>query len=90
VKETLVLRERFAVDDRTFTVLGEPWFDQGSGEWKGRFLFVPLDHSLPRPVVTPPLFSAHRRDELMAALGRASDRDLTRAVRAVTEARSNR
>jgi hypothetical protein len=83
VTDTLLLRERFALDDRTFTVLAEPWYDAASAEWKGRFLFVPLDRSLPRSITSGAIRRARRRDDLMRQLGEVSDRELARALRAL-------
>ncbi len=79
--ENLVLRERFGVGDRTFAVLGEPWFDPNDGEWKGRLLFLPLDRSVPRALSTGPLRRSRRRGDLLAALEAMRDRDLRRAFR---------
>jgi hypothetical protein len=84
VTDTFVVREQFALDDRTFTVLAEPWYDAASAEWKGRFLFVPLDRSLPRSVASGAARRARRRDDLVRELGRVSDRELARALRAIT------
>ena len=81
--DTLLLRERFALDDRTFTVLAEPWYDAESAEWKGRFLFVPLDRSLPRSVASGAIRRAKRRDDLVRELGAVSDKELARALRAI-------
>ena len=83
MSDTIVLRDNFALDDRTFTVLAEPWFDAATDEWKGRFLFVPLDRSLPRTVSTGPIRRTPSRDELVRWLRDVSDRDLARALRAV-------
>ena len=83
MSDTLLLRERFALDDRTFTVLAEPWYDAASAEWKGRFLFVPLDRSLPRSIASGATRRAKRRDDLVRQLGDISDRELARALRAI-------
>ena len=84
VSETLVVRTRFSIDDRTFTVLAEPWYDPSTQEWKGRLLFVPLDRSLPSSVSTGPLKRSRRRDDLFRWLGGIDDRELARAFRAIT------
>ena len=47
--DTLLVRGRLALDDRTFTVLAESWYDAHAAEWKGQFLFVTLDRWLPLP-----------------------------------------
>ena len=82
--DEVVLRRRFAIGDRTFAVLGEPWFDPTSSEWTGRLLFVPLDHSLPQSVATEPVVRADRRDELLRQLGAVTDRALIKAFHATT------
>lgn len=79
-----MLRPRFALDDRTFTVLAEPWYDGETGVWNGRLLFIPLDRSLPGSVSTGPLKRTTRRDALVRWFGEVTDRDLARAFRAVT------
>jgi hypothetical protein len=84
VADTLIIRERLALGDRTFTVLAEPWYDQAADEWRGRFLFVPLDRSLPRGVSSPPAKRARRRDDLVQQLGAVSDAELERAFRSIT------
>jgi hypothetical protein len=82
--DEVVLRRRFAIGDRTFAVLGEPWFDPTSSEWTGRLLFVPLDHSLPQSVATEPVVRADRRDELLRQLGEVTDRALLKAFHATS------
>jgi hypothetical protein len=81
--DSLVLRERLALGDRTFTVLAEPWFDAASDEWKGRYLYVPLDRSLAMPVASTAVKSARKRDDLVRQLGAASDRELTKAFNSI-------
>jgi hypothetical protein len=83
VSDGILIRRRFAIGDRAFTVLGEPWFDTAKGEWKGRFLFVPLDRSLPRGVASEAVVRAGRRDELVRQLGEVSDRELVKAFRGI-------
>ncbi|MGI8497693.1 MAG: hypothetical protein ACR2OG_08960 [Gemmatimonadaceae bacterium] len=83
MSETVVVRSRFSVDDRTFSVLAEPWFDADSGEWLGRYLYLPLDRSLPRIVSTGPVRRSKRRDEVLEQLRSVRDRDLERAFRTI-------
>ncbi|MDQ6886462.1 MAG: hypothetical protein M3068_04120 [Gemmatimonadota bacterium] len=83
MSETVIVRARFSVDDRTFSVLAEPWFDDATGEWFGRYLYLPLDRSLPRIVSTGPIRRSKRRDEVLEQLGTIGDRDLARAFRAI-------
>lgn len=90
MSDTLVVRERFSLDDRTFTVLAEPSYDAASGEWTGRFLYVPLDHSLPRIVATGPLKRAKQRDEVVRQLGAVVDRELVRAFSTIALPQTSR
>lgn len=84
MSDALVLRPRFALDDRTFTVLAEPWYDAEAEVWNGRLLFIPLDRSLPGSVSTGPLKRTPRRDVLVRWFGQVTDRDLARAFHAIT------
>jgi hypothetical protein len=79
----MLLRRRFAIGDRSFTVLGEPSFDDRSGDWSARLVFIPLDHSLPRSVVSVPLARARKRDEGVHALEGVSDRAIVGAFRSI-------
>lgn len=84
MSDTLVVRARFSIEDRTFTVLAEPAYDPTSGEWTGRFLYVPLDRSLPRIVASGPVKRAKQRDEVVRQLGAAVDRELVRAFQSIS------
>ena len=79
----LLLRPRFQLDDRTFTVLALPWYDAANDEWAPQLIFVPIDRSLPRSVSTLLPRRSHRRDEVLASLKRVSDRVIVRALRAL-------
>jgi hypothetical protein len=81
--DNVVLRERLAVGDRTFMVLAEPWYDTASDEWKGRYLYVPLDRSLAAPVASTAMRRARKRDDLVRQLTTASDRELTKAFKMI-------
>ena len=83
MREHVCLRRRFVAGDRTFTVMGESWFDAGSGEWRARVRFVPLDRSLPGAPASEALLRARRRDEVVRALGAVSDRALAKAYRSI-------
>lgn len=83
MKDTLLLRQTLAVDDRTFTVLAEPWYDAEAKEWRGRYLYLALDNSLDSIVSSAPVKRARRRDDLVVLLEKSSDRELVRALRAV-------
>ena len=78
-----MLRDRLALGDRTFTVLAEPWYDAASDEWKGRYLYVPLDRSLATPLASAAVKHARKRDDLVRQLGSASDRELARAFKSI-------
>lgn len=82
----IIVRFRYALDDRTFMVLAEPWYDAIAREWKGRLLFVPLDRSERATLSTGALRMAVSRDAILAWLRKVSDRRLARALRAVTAA----
>jgi hypothetical protein len=90
MSDSVVLRERLALGDRTFTVLAEPWYDAESDEWKGRFLYVPLDRSLETPVASSAVKRARKRDDLVRQLGAATDRELTKAFNAIKVAGARR
>jgi hypothetical protein len=79
----MLLRRRFTIGDRAFTVLGDSSFDDRSGEWSARLLFVPLDHSLPRSVVSEPLVRARRRDDVRRELESVTDRAIAGAFRSI-------
>jgi hypothetical protein len=79
----MLLRRRFPIGDRVFTVLGDPWFDATSGEWIARLLFVPLDHSLARNVVSEPLARARKRDDIERQLVAMGDRAIVSAFRSI-------
>jgi hypothetical protein len=90
MSDNVVLRERLVVGDRTFTVLAEPWYDAASDEWKGRYLYVPLDRSLATPVASTAVRRARKRDELVRQLSAASDRELAKAFRMIPIAGARR
>jgi hypothetical protein len=83
MSDSVVLRERLALGDRTFTVLAASWYDAASDEWKGRYLYVPLDRSLATPVASTAVKRARKRDDLVRQLGAATDRELEKAFKAI-------
>jgi hypothetical protein len=83
MSDSVVLRERLALGDRTVTVLAEPWYDAASDEWKGRYLYVPLDRALPTAVASTAVKRARKRDDLVRQLGAVSDRELTKAFNSI-------
>lgn len=78
-----IVRKRMVLAQRTFTVLGDAWFDRAVVEWRARVVFVPLDRSLPRPVASAPLRRGRRRDDVVRQLDALSDADLAKAFRTV-------
>lgn len=84
VSAPLLLRECFALDDRTYAVLGEPWYDRDERMWRARLIYLPIDRSLPCSVEAVPLLHAERRDALARELRRITDDELSRTLRAVT------
>ena len=90
MSRTLVVRPRFSVDDRSFTVLGESAYDRTREEWRGSLVFIPLDRSLPRPAATGPVRRARRRDVLGQMMRGLRDRDLVRALRTLVPPQARR
>ena len=83
MSDAIVLRRRFGVGERAFTVLGDARFDPARAEWHARLLFVPLDRALPRTVVSGAIKRARRRDDVVRHLGGVSDADLLKAFRGI-------
>ncbi len=79
----MLVRERFDLDDRAYTVMAEAAFDAAAGAWRARLVFLSLDRSFTAPLYSPPVKSAVRRDDLLAAIKRLEDRDITAALRAI-------
>lgn len=85
MSRVLLLRRRFSIADRVFTVLGEPCFDRAAGEWSALLIFVPLDRSLARSVAWegPLRGRGGGRDEVVRKLSAVSDRALVRVFRSI-------
>ena len=79
----MLVRERFDLDDRAYTVMAEPAFDAASGAWRAALVFLSLDRSFTSPLISAPVKSAVRRDDLLAAIKRLEDRDIATALRAI-------
>ena len=79
----MLVRERFDLDDRAYTVMAEPAFDAGGGAWRATLVFLSLDRSFTTPLISQPVKSAVRRDDLLAAIKRLEDRDIATALRAI-------
>lgn len=79
----MLVRERFDLDDRAYTVMAEPAFDAAAGAWRATLLFLSLDRSFTAPLYSAPVKSAVRRDDLLASIKRLEDRDIADALRAI-------
>lgn len=79
----MLVRERFDLDDRSYTVMAEPSFDAASGAWRATLLFLSLDRSFSAPLYSAPVKTAVRRDDLLAAMAKLEDRDIAAALRAI-------
>ncbi|MGQ0714610.1 MAG: hypothetical protein ACT4PJ_12885 [Gemmatimonadaceae bacterium] len=81
--ELMLVRARFDLDDRSYTVMAEPSFDAAKGAWQVTLVFLSLDRSFSAPLHSAPIETAVRRDDLLAALGRVEDRRIAVALRAI-------
>jgi hypothetical protein len=81
--ELLLVRERFDLDDRAYTVMADPAFDAAKGQWQATLVFLSLDRSFSTPVVSAPVSSAVRRDDLLEAIRGLQDAAIAAALRAI-------
>jgi hypothetical protein len=81
--ELLLVRERFDLDDRAYTVMADPAFDVAKGQWQATLVFLSLDRSFSTPVVSAPVSSAVRRDDLLEAIRGLQDAAIAAALRAI-------
>jgi hypothetical protein len=81
--ELLLVRERFDLDDRAYTVMADPAFDAGKGAWQATLVFLSLDRSFSTPLSSTPVTSAVRRDDLLEAIRELEDKDIAAALRAI-------
>ena len=81
--ELLLVRERFDLDDRAYTVMADPAFDAGKGVWRATLVFLSLDRSFSRPLSSAAVSSAVRRDDLLAAIRGLEDREIAAALRGI-------
>jgi hypothetical protein len=79
----MLVRERFDLDDRAYTVMAEPAFDAAGAAWRVTLVFLSLDRSFTTPLYSAPVMSAVRRDDLLAGIKRLDDRDIASALRAI-------
>ena len=81
--ELLLVRDRFDLDDRAYTVMADPAFDAGKGVWRATLVFLSLDRSFSTPLSSAPVRSAVRRDDLLEAIHELGDTDIAAALRAI-------
>jgi hypothetical protein len=81
--ELLLLRDRFDLDDRAYTVMADPAFDAGMGVWRATLVFLSLDRSFSDPLRSAPIRSEIRRDNLLDAIGDLDDTDIAAALRGI-------
>ena len=81
--ELLLVRERFDLDDRAYTVMADPAFDAGKGVWRAALVFLSLDRSFAAPLGSAPVSSAVRRDDLLEAIRRLTDAEIAAALRGI-------
>ena len=81
--ELLLVRERFDLDDRAYTVMADPAFDARKGVWRATLVFLSLDRSFSTPLRSGPVSSAVRRDDLLEAVRAIEDKEIATALRAI-------
>ena len=81
--ELMLVRERFDLDDRAYTVMADPGFDAAKGMWQAPLVFLSLDRSFSAPLISAPVSSAVRRDDLLAAVRSLEDGAIAAALRAI-------
>jgi len=79
----MLVRERFDLDDRAYTVMADPAFDAPKGVWQATLVFLSLDRSFSAPLSSAPVSSAVRRDDLLAAIRKLDDKEIAAALRAI-------
>ena len=81
--ELLLVRDRFDLDDRAYTVMADPGFDASKGVWQATLVFLSLDRSFSTPLSSAPVSSAVRRDDLLVAIRELEDEKIAAALRAI-------
>ena len=79
----MLLRDRFDLDDRAYTVMADPAFNAARGMWQATLVFLSLDRSFSTPLSSAPVSSAVRRDDLLAAIRQIDDEEIAAALRAI-------
>jgi hypothetical protein len=81
--ELLLVRDRFDLDDRAYTVMADPAFDPAKGVWRATLVFLSLDRSFSAPLRSAPIKSDIRRNNLLEAIEDLEDTDIAAALRAI-------
>ena len=81
--ELLLVRDRFDLDDRAYTVMADPAFDASAGLWQATLVFLSLDRSFSTPLSSAPVSRAVRRDDLLVAIRELKDDAIAAALRAI-------
>ena len=81
--ELLLVRGRFDLDDRAYTVMADPAFDAAKGVWRATLVFLSLDRSFSTPLSSAPVTSSVRRDDLLEAIRTLEDSEIAAALRAI-------
>lgn len=81
--ELLLVRDRFDLDDRAYTVMADPAFDAAKGMWGATLVFLSLDRAFSTPLRSAAVSSALRRDDLLEAIRKLDDSDIAAALRAI-------
>jgi hypothetical protein len=81
--ELLLVRGRFDLDDRSYTVMADPAFDAAKGLWRATLVLLSLDRSFSVPLRSAPVSSTVRRDDLLEAIREIEDKEIASALRAI-------
>ncbi len=81
--ELLLVRDRFDLDDRAYTVMANLAFDPRKGMWQATLVFLSLDRSFSTPLSSAPVSSSVRRDDLLQAIRELPDKEIAAALRAI-------
>ena len=81
--ELLLVRDRFDLDDRAYTVMADPAFEASKGVWQATLVFLSLDRSFSTPLSSASVRTAVRRDDLLAAIRELKDDEIAAALRAI-------
>jgi hypothetical protein len=81
--ELLLVRERFDLDDRAYTVMADPAFNAAKGVWLVTLIFLSLDRSFSMPLRSAPVASHVRRDDLLETIRDIDTKEIVTALRGI-------